>query len=65
MSDHDLPVGWDDNPSSWPQRAPISGLALLGFGIATLQRLRDDGTWSEFSSRSICSSTVQLTLPSR
>jgi uncharacterized membrane protein len=35
ISNHDLPAGWDYNPSSWPQRAPIIGLALLGFGIAT------------------------------
>jgi len=34
MTDHDLPPGWDYNPSSWPQRLPIIGLALVGFGIA-------------------------------
>lgn len=26
----DVPLGWSYNPSSWPQRAPIIGLALLG-----------------------------------
>ena len=35
MNDHDLPAGWDYNPSSWSQRLPIIGLALVGFGIAT------------------------------
>ena len=27
----DAPPGWSYNPSSWPQRAPIIGLALIGF----------------------------------
>lgn len=30
----DLPPGWSYNPSSWPQRAPIIGLALLGFFLS-------------------------------
>ena len=30
----DLPPGWSYNPSSWPQRAPIIALALLGFFLA-------------------------------
>jgi uncharacterized membrane protein len=28
------PPGWDSNPSSWPQRAPIVGFALLGFFVS-------------------------------
>jgi uncharacterized membrane protein len=28
------PPGWSYNPSSWPQRLPIVGLSLVGFGIA-------------------------------
>ena len=28
------PPGWDYNPSSWSQRLPIAGVALVGFGIA-------------------------------
>jgi hypothetical protein len=28
------PPGWSYNPSSWPQRLPICGLAVLGFAIA-------------------------------
>ena len=27
----DVPPGWSYNPSSWPQRAPIIALALVGF----------------------------------
>ena len=30
----DVPPGWSYNPSSWPQRAPIIALALLGFFLA-------------------------------
>jgi hypothetical protein len=29
-----IPAGWTSNPSTWPQRLPIVGLALVGFGIA-------------------------------
>lgn len=30
----DVPQGWSYNPSSWPQRAPIIALALLGFFLS-------------------------------
>ena len=30
----DAPPGWSYNPSSWPQRAPIIGLALIGFFLS-------------------------------
>ena len=30
----DVPPGWSYNPSSWPQRAPIIALALVGFLLA-------------------------------
>jgi uncharacterized membrane protein len=30
----DLPPGWSYNPSSWPQRAPILALALVGFFLS-------------------------------
>ena len=30
----DVPPGWSYNPSSWPQRAPIIALALLGFVLS-------------------------------
>jgi nucleoside-diphosphate-sugar epimerase/uncharacterized membrane protein len=29
-----VPPGWSYNPSSWPQRAPIIGLALVGFFLS-------------------------------
>lgn len=31
----DVPPGWTYNPASWPERLPIIGVALLGFGIAS------------------------------
>ncbi len=31
----DVPSGWTYNPASWPERLPIIGVALLGFGIAS------------------------------
>lgn len=30
----DLPPGWSYNPSTWPQRAPIIALALVGFFLS-------------------------------
>lgn len=30
-----IPEGWEYNPSTWPQRLPIIGLAAVGFAIAT------------------------------
>jgi uncharacterized membrane protein len=30
----DVPHGWSYNPSSWPQRAPIIALALVGFFLS-------------------------------
>lgn len=32
--DH-VPPGWEYNPSTWGQRLPIVGIAMVGFGIAT------------------------------
>ena len=29
-----VPVGWDYNPATWPQRLPIVALAMIGFFIA-------------------------------
>lgn len=31
MPGPDTPPGWTPNPASWPQRAPIVALALIGF----------------------------------
>ena len=30
----DVPPGWSYNPSSWPQRAPVIALALVGFFLS-------------------------------
>lgn len=46
----DLPPGWTYNPSSWPQRAPIIALALLGFVLArqmTAFQLRHIGSLTD------------------
>jgi uncharacterized membrane protein len=32
--DKNIPLGWDYNPSSWPQRIPLVVIALVGFLIA-------------------------------
>jgi hypothetical protein len=45
MTDPHVPPGWDYTPSSWPQRLPIVGLALLGFGIATYLALYQYGVF--------------------
>ncbi len=37
--DADIPPGWTYNPSSWPQRLPIIGLAIVGFVIAAYMAL--------------------------
>lgn len=34
-ADSDIPPGWEKNPSAWPERLPIVGLALVGFVIAS------------------------------
>jgi uncharacterized membrane protein len=34
MAARDTPPGWSYNPSAWPQRLPIAGLAVVGFAIA-------------------------------
>jgi uncharacterized membrane protein len=34
MQGPDIPPGWSYNPSSWPQRAPIIVLGLLGYFLA-------------------------------
>ena len=30
----DVPTGWSYNPSTWPQRAPVIALALVGFFLS-------------------------------
>ena len=34
MADPNVPPGWSHNPSTWSQRLPLVGIALVGFGIA-------------------------------
>ena len=67
--DADAPPGWDYNPSSWPQRLPIIGLALVGFGIAvylTLYQLEIvDTVWEPFfgdGSRTVLTSHISTVL---
>lgn len=48
----DEPPGWSYNPSTWPQRAPIIALALVGFFLsrymAGFQLGYIDGVWDPF-----------------
>lgn len=66
----DVPPGWSYNPSSWPQRLPIVGLALAGTAIAvylTLYQLRVlPSVWEPFfgdGSRVILNSKISRLLP--
>ena len=66
----DIPPGWSYNPSSWPQRLPIVGLALVGTAIAvylTLYQVRVlPSVWEPFfgdGSRVILNSKVSRLLP--
>ena len=68
--DPDRPPGWRTNPSSWPQRLPIVGLAVLGTVIAaylTLYQVRVlDQVWEPFfgdGSRRILDSGISRVLP--
>lgn len=64
------PPGWDYNPSTWPQRLPIIGLAVLGTLIAgylaAFQLELIDGVWEPFfggGSVTILTSRVSHGLP--
>ena len=64
------PPGWDNNPSSWGQRLPIVGLALVGVAVSgylSLFQLHVIGTvWEPFfgdGSRIILTSRVSHVLP--
>ncbi len=70
MSDQHRPPGWSYNPSSWSQRLPIVGLALVGFGIAIYLTLYQLGIlptiWEPFfgdGSQVILNSSVSRILP--
>jgi hypothetical protein len=67
---NDLPPGWDANPSSWIQRAPIIVLALIGFAVATYLALYQwvvlTNVWEPFfgeGSRIIFNSSISHLLP--
>lgn len=64
------PPGWSYNPSSWSQRLPIVGAAVVGFGVAlylALYQWRVIGTvWEPFfgdGSRRILNSRISHILP--
>lgn len=66
----DIPPGWDYNPSTWTQRLPIVGLAIVAFVAAThlaLYQVRViDEPWEPFfgeGSRIILDSWVSRLLP--
>jgi uncharacterized membrane protein len=44
----DVPRGWSYNPSSWPQRAPIIALALVGFFLSRQMAAFELGHISSF-----------------
>jgi uncharacterized membrane protein len=46
MPESDTPPGWDHNPSSWQQRLPIVGLAVVGLLIAGYLALYQYGVFS-------------------
>jgi uncharacterized membrane protein len=70
MPDSDTPPGWDQNPSSWQQRLPIVGLAVIGFLVAGYLALYQYGVfptvWEPFfgsGSQQILHSWVSDVLP--
>lgn len=70
MTDDFAPPGWSYNPSDWPQRLPIVGLALVGFGIALYLALYQwrvfETVWEPFfggGSRTVLNSGVSRVLP--
>lgn len=68
--DHEIPPGWDGNPSSWAQRLPLVALATVGCGIATYMGLYQVGAvstvWDPFFGKqtlTILDSKVSHVLP--
>jgi hypothetical protein len=69
-NDQNIPPGWHHNPSSWAQRLPLVGVAMVGFGIAlylALYQWRVIGNvWEPFfgdGSKIILNSSVSRLLP--
>ncbi|HET6381559.1 MAG TPA: vitamin K epoxide reductase family protein [candidate division Zixibacteria bacterium] len=70
MAESAIPLGWENNPSSWPQRLPIVGLAVVGAAVAgylaSFQLGLVDTVWEPFfggDSRLILTSGVSRVLP--
>lgn len=70
MDEAKIPQGWEYNPSSWSERLPIVGLALIGVAIAGYLSLFQleilDTVWEPFfgnGSRKILTSSVSRVLP--
>lgn len=70
MTESEIPPGWSYNPSTWPQRLPILGVALIGFAIATYLALYQyraiPDVWEPFfgeGSRKILNSEISHFLP--
>lgn len=68
--ERDAPAGWSYNPSAWPQRLPIVGLALVGAAIATYLTLYQlevvTTVWEPFFGRGserVLNSSVSRLLP--
>jgi uncharacterized membrane protein len=66
----DTPPGWSYNPSSWPQRAPIIALALLGFFLsrqmAAYQFGHTPSVWEPFfnpGTKAVLSSKLSRSFP--
>lgn len=70
VADSAIPPGWEANPSSWSQRLPIVGLALVGTAIASYLAAFQLGlvstVWEPFfgdGSRTVLTSGVSTVLP--
>ena len=70
IDDERVPPGWSSNPSTWRERLPIVGLALVGFAIAAYLAAFQLGliasVWEPFfgdGSRRILTSGVSRFLP--
>ncbi len=70
VSQNSIPPAWNYNPSSWPQRLPLVGVALAGFFIALYLGLYQlgvfDTIWEPFfgnGSKEILHSKISKALP--
>ena len=70
MQEKNRPPGWSYNPSSWPQRLPLVGVALIGLATAVYLTLFQigviDDIWEPFfgeGSRAVLTSRIARALP--